>query len=89
MEKGDHFVLNAVAQAIYDKKGMNILALDVRSCSSLTDYVIIAEGLATKHVIALSHAVEKSLSELGYKAFHMEGQKIGDWVVIDYMQESI
>ena len=36
--------LNTIAQALYDKKGCNILALDLRNMTSLTDYVLIAEG---------------------------------------------
>jgi len=37
-------VLNIIAQAVFDKKGINILALDVQGISALNDYVIIAEG---------------------------------------------
>jgi len=44
------FFLNAIAQAIFDRKGFNILALDVREISSLTDYVVIAEGNVDRHV---------------------------------------
>lgn len=84
MSRDDVFVLNTIAQAIFDKKGSNILALDVRKCSSLTDYVIIAEGSAQKHVIAIAHSVEKALREIGLTPSHEEGGAIGDWVVLDY-----
>ena len=84
MEKEGLFVLNAIAQAIFDKKGMNILAIDVRECSSLTNYVIIAEGAVDKHVVAIAHSIERALREVGLEPSHQEGLKNGDWVVMDY-----
>jgi ribosome-associated protein len=80
----DLATLNAIAQAIYDKKGINILALDVRGISTLVDYVIIAEGNVDKHVVAIAQAVEDALEELGMRPYSSEGMKSGDWIVLDY-----
>lgn len=86
MKKTDPlFYLNAAAQAIFDKKGSNILALDVHEISTLTDYVIIAEGNIDKHVIAIAHGVIEQLEKLGQTPFYVEGIQTGDWVVIDYL----
>jgi len=78
-------ILNRIAQAIFDKKGMNILGLDVRGVSSLTDYVIIAEGNVDKHVVALAQAVIGVLKQEGCSPIHVEGLQVGDWVVIDFL----
>ncbi len=78
-------LLNAIAQAIYNKKGMNILALDVRGISSLTDYVVIAEGNVDKHVSAIAREVVDTLKGLGVPPVYTEGMQDGDWVVLDYM----
>ncbi len=77
--------LNAIAQTIYDKKGINILALDVREISSLTDYVIIAEGNIDKHVIAIADAIVETMEKLGSPPIYIEGRSTGDWIVIDYL----
>ena len=61
MEKNNIVVLNAISQAIFDKKGANILALDMKPCSLLAEYVIIAEGSVDRHVIALAEQIEKVL----------------------------
>lgn len=79
------FYLNSIAQAIFDKKGFNILALDVRAISTLTDYVVIAEGNIEKHVSAIAESVLKQLEQLGQRPVFVEGIKEGDWVVIDYL----
>jgi ribosome-associated protein len=82
--KAPNPILNQIAQTIFDKKGFNILALDVRGVSTLTDYFIIAEGTVDRHVKALGRAISDDLHPLGYHPLHVEGEQIGDWVVIDY-----
>jgi len=79
-------VLNLIAQTIYDKKGFNVLALDVRNFSTLTDYFIIAEGNVDKHVCAIAHAIIDQLKEYGEKPIHTEGLQQGDWIVLDYLE---
>ena len=76
--------LNRIAQAIYDKKGFNILVLDVRQICSLTDYFVIAEGTVDRHVKALCQVIIEELTQLGLHPFHIDGQREGDWIVIDY-----
>jgi ribosome-associated protein len=75
--------LNAVAQTIFDKKGFNIIALDVKGLSSLTDYLVIAEGNIDRHVKAIGSSVVQALKEMKNPAWHVEGDKVGDWLVID------
>ena len=79
-------VLSIIGQTLFDKKGFNILALDVRGISTLTDYFIIAEGNVDKHVIALAKEVVKRLKEEGESPTHVEGLDQGDWIVIDYLE---
>lgn len=78
-------ILNIIAQTIYDKKGMNILALDVQGISSITDYIIIAEGTVDRHVKAIAQAIESALKEVGVVPVGVEGRRDGDWIVLDYM----
>ncbi|MBJ7449477.1 MAG: ribosome silencing factor [Parachlamydiales bacterium] len=84
-----HPELNTIAQALFDKKGFNILALDVRPLSTLTDYVIIAEGSVDRHVVALANYVVEIMREKGVTPVHVEGTQMGDWVVIDYLDTMV
>jgi ribosome-associated protein len=77
-------ILNSIAQTIYDKKGFNILILDVQNICTMTDYFIIAEGTVDRHVRAISMALIDQLAQEGYEPLHVEGQQDGDWVVLDY-----
>lgn len=76
--------LNSIAQALYDKKGFNILVLDVRDICTMTDYFIIAEGSVDRHVKALSQAIMDELAQQGQRPMHVEGQQTADWIVLDY-----
>jgi ribosome-associated protein len=76
--------LDLVAQSIFDKKGFNILALDVRKVSTMADYFIIAEGSVDRHVKALAQEIVARAKETGTRPLHVEGLQDGDWVVVDF-----
>lgn len=87
IEKMDDSILkdlNEAAQAIYDKKGFNILVLDVRGICTMTDFFIIAEGSVDRHVKALAQTIIDSFSKKGQHPLFVEGLQEGDWVVLDY-----
>lgn len=77
-------ILNVIAQSIFDKKGFNILALDVRPICTMTEYFVIAEGTVDRHVRAIGMFIIEKLKEKGIVPLHVEGEQIGDWLVIDY-----
>jgi ribosome-associated protein len=77
--------VRVACQAIVDKKGLNIVALDVRGISTMTDYFIIAEGTVPRHVAALAQNVDDVLRKDKLVPTHVEGLLDGEWVVLDYM----
>ncbi|MBS0627010.1 MAG: ribosome silencing factor [Verrucomicrobia bacterium] len=82
--KKEFIVLNCIAQSIFDKKGVNILVLDVTPCTPMTDYVILAEGLVDSHVKAIAREVLVVMEKEGISLSFEEGLKNGDWVVLDF-----
>lgn len=77
-------LIDFLAQTIFDKKGFNILVLDVSGVSTLADTFIIAEGNVGRHVVALSKAIQEALWEQGLSPIATEGEDLGEWVVLDY-----
>lgn len=78
-------ILKEICQSIYDKKGFNIITIDVRGISTITDYFIIAEGNVERHVQALFSAVEETRwKKEGKKPLFREGEYTGNWAVLDY-----
>jgi ribosome-associated protein len=83
MTQQEKKILNKISQIIFDKKGFNILVLDVRGISTMTDYYIIAEGSVDRHVKSLCTAIKEKVEEIGLNLCHVEGERNADWVVID------
>lgn len=77
-------ILSPVAQAIFDKKGFNILALDARECVTLADYFIIAEGSSDRHLRAVCDSMVQEMSQLGWTPLAIEGKRFGEWIAVDY-----
>lgn len=84
MTKQDKKKLNTISQLIFDKKGANILALDLRDISTMTEYCIIAEGTVGRHVKAICTALKDTMEELNCTIYHCDGEQDGDWIVMDY-----
>jgi ribosome-associated protein len=84
MKKAIPKALSLTAQTIFDKKGFNILGLDIHELSNMTDYVIIAEGNIDRHVRALGLEIQIQLKQIGEMPLFAEGLQTGDWVVLDY-----
>lgn len=82
----DQHMLQQICQTIYDKKGFNTITLDVRPMATLTDYFVIAEGNVEKHVQTLARELQEVLREYGRQPVHVEGQRQGDWVVLDFSE---
>ena len=78
-----NLVLN-ISQIIHEKKGNNIIALDIRGISSMTDFVIIANGNVDRHVIALAKEIIEVMESFGHNVVQVEGLQNGDWIVLDY-----
>ncbi len=74
-----------VGELLADKKGLDVVVLDLRGLSGLTDYFIIATGGNARHTSALASHVEDELEEKGIFVHHKEGHREGDWVLLDYV----
>lgn len=64
-------------------KGKDILQIDVREKTSVTDYMVIASATSARHVKALAQAVIEKAKELGVPPLGSEGLAVGEWALID------
>lgn len=75
----------AARQALQEKKAENVLILDVRGLSVVTDFYVIATGNNPPHLKALIDNVEKDLGEKGVAPFRVAGTPESEWIVADYV----
>ena len=72
-----------VIEALEDRKGQTILALDVRRLTSIADIMVIVSGTSNRHVKALVDSVVEAASAAGCRPIGVEGLGTNEWVLVD------
>lgn len=76
--------LDLYVRAILGKKALDLVILDVRQLTSITDVFIICSGRSNRQVTAIAEYIQVSLKEKGIKPLSVEGKREGHWVLLDY-----
>jgi len=72
--------------AMLEKKAINITVLKLKGINDITDYMVICSGTSTRQNGAICDEVRKTLrDELKLKSFSVEGERDGDWILLDYI----
>jgi ribosome-associated protein len=80
----DNELIKHITDCCSDEKADDIVLLDVRNLTSLTEYFIIASGRNPKHVQSISDNVNNKLSLLEIFPLRREGYQEGTWIINDY-----
>jgi ribosome-associated protein len=73
----------AVVDALEDIKGYDITVMDVRKLTSMASYMIVANASSSRQTKAMANNVREKLKELGVEARGTEGEREGEWVLVD------
>lgn len=73
----------AVIDALDDIKGFDITTMDVRKLTNMTSYMIVASATSSRQAKAMGDNVRTKLKEKGYEVRGTEGEKEGEWVLVD------
>ncbi len=77
--------LAVVVRALEEFKALDVVALDLTSLSSATDYFVIASGTSDRHVRAVAEEVIAAMDRSGRTPHHVEGVTAGRWVLLDFV----
>jgi ribosome-associated protein len=72
-----------VASALDGMKAVNVRVIDVRRLSDIFDTLVIASGTSDRHVRSIADSVVEKAQVAGFRPLGIEGQKTGDWVLVD------
>lgn len=72
-----------VVTVLNDMKAKDIVVLDVRGKTSITDYFIIASGTSDRHVKSTAEAVAFEAKKAGEPTLGQEGLTEGEWALVD------
>ena len=81
-----NILLENIITAIQNVKGKEIISLDLRKIdSAICKYFVICTGTSSTHVNSIEGNTKKTISQdLGEKPWHIEGNNVGEWVLMDY-----
>ena len=74
---------NLIVEALEEKKGRDVVAMNVTGISDVTDYMIVASGTSNRHVKALVDQVVEAASLAGVEPLGVEGRESNEWVLVD------
>jgi ribosome-associated protein len=76
--------LDLYITAVMGKKAIDMVVLDVRGLTSVSDIFIICSGRSNRQVSAIAEYIQVTLKKHAIKPLSVEGEKKGHWVLLDY-----
>jgi len=73
-----------IIKLLEDKKGEEILPIDLRKKVDFADYFLLCSAHSTKHAQGLADYVTLELEKIGIMPLSVEGMEQGNWIVLDY-----
>jgi len=79
-------LIDTITEALLEKKAKDIVLLDVRDLTTLTDYFIVCHGTSETQISALAGSVtEKTKKQIGESVWKQEGMEARRWIILDYV----
>jgi len=75
----------AVARLAEERNAEDVVVLDLRDRSPITDYFVIATGTSDRQMRALADECQSLGKKIDQPVWHIAGQETGDWVVMDFV----
>lgn len=74
-----------ISKLILEKKGKDVLILDLKELTPITDYFVICSADSDVQVKAISDYLITEMKKLGEKPWHNEGYSNLSWVLLDFV----
>jgi len=73
-----------ITQELDDAKAESIQELDIRGLTEIADWMIVASGTSSRHVLALASRLRAAAAKQGFKPIGVEGENKREWVLLDF-----
>ena len=82
----DNTILKVIADAMLEKKGQDVVSLDLRTIgTAISDYFIVCNADSTPAVVAIADNIEeRMLQACRRKVIRTQGKENAFWVIMDY-----
>jgi ribosome-associated protein len=73
------------AHLALDMKANDVVLLDLKGVTDMTDYFVIASGTSDTHVRSIGEHIIAEMKKEGVRVHHVEGVQQGRWVLLDFV----
>jgi ribosome-associated protein len=73
------------ARLAHDRHGENIVVLDLRGISPVTDYFVIITGTSDRQMRSTAEEMRQTAERGGHKALNVAGLNSPHWVLLDFV----
>ena len=81
----DELLVRLCEEIAYERKAENIIRLDLKEYSAVSDYFLICTATSTPHVGALAERIRRGvLEKMNIKPYRMDGSAESCWMIVDY-----
>jgi ribosome-associated protein len=78
--------IKKTVQVLLDKKAEKITVLKLKGISEMTDYLVICSGNSSRQNNALADALQETLKrDLNLQPLGVEGHRLAEWILVDYV----
>ena len=83
-DDSDRVLIKRILELLRDEKAEEIVFIDAKKRSSLADYLLVCQGRSQLHCRSIAQNVEYKLKQEGEISLGLEGEREGNWVLLDY-----
>ncbi|HGK6671848.1 TPA: ribosome silencing factor [Legionella feeleii] len=76
--------LKQLLKSLDDIQAIDVVVIDVKNQTSVTDYMIICSGRSSRHVKAIAELVIEQMKAAGLPSLSQNGLESGEWALIDF-----
>ncbi len=76
--------LDLFIQAAQGKKALDIVVMDLRGKTAITDYFILCSGRSSRQVMAIADHIQTEMRDNRIRPLGVEGVGSGHWILLDY-----
>ena len=74
-----------ISELMLEKKAVNIIIIDVRKITTLTDFFVVCTSESEPQTRAITDHINQKMKEEGVRSWHIEGYEHLNWVLVDFV----
>ena len=82
---GSQLHAQRISELMLDKKALDIIIIDVRKITTLTDFFVVCTSESEPQTRAITDHINLTMKKEGSESWHIEGYQHLDWVLVDFV----